>query len=106
MVLVVPTLCLALSSPSYGADLHRGSQWRGISDTTLTKLMHLLYKARGGDAPTHECAAPLLAAGLMDAAAAPMPACEFSGTEVRLPSLAQQRMPPPLPALVAKNLCR
>lgn len=58
---------------------------------------HCEHHHHDSDAPTHECAATLLAAGLMDAAAAPMPACEFSGTEVRLPLLAQQRMTPPLP---------
>lgn len=41
------------------------------------------------DEAAHECAATLLAAGLMDAAAAPLPAVEFAGCEVPLvlPSL-------------------
>ena len=58
---------------------------------------HCEHHHHDSDAPPHECAATLLAAGLMDAAVAPMPGCKFSGTEVRLPLLAQKRMTPPLP---------
>ncbi|MFM8471017.1 MAG: hypothetical protein ACKODH_13820 [Limisphaerales bacterium] len=76
----------AAVSPDWHALLH-----------THTTAGHCEHHHHDSDAPPHECAATLLAAGLMDAAVVPMPACEFSGTEVRLPLLAQQRMTPPLP---------
>jgi hypothetical protein len=74
----------AAVSPDWHARLH-------------TTAGHCEHHHRDSDAPTHECAATLLAAGLMDAAAAPLPDGKFFGIEISLPPLAQERLTPPQP---------
>ena len=76
--------CAAAVSPDWHARLH-------------TTAGYCEHDHHDSDAPTHECAATLLAAGLMDAAAAPLPEGKFLGIEISLPPLAQERLTPPQP---------
>ena len=62
---------VAAVSPDWHARLH-------------TTAGHCEHHHHDSDAPTHECAATLLALGLVDAATVPLPVGCFAGREVQL----------------------